>query len=196
MISWSARTTADVLRHCGIDGVGGGSALNGLAAERLRRAPSRGLLQLRGLFRDFWGSTGVGGGSALDGLAAERLRRTPSRGPSEKGTNQNESRSYMHQERRKKKAKRGGARLGWWRDREPGSLPVAYLVTQVGNWGSGSDDVGLIDYICGSTGYVEELFQSTFFEPRRGGEASGLARDPQDPRSGRKVCQAQRRLPR
>jgi hypothetical protein len=86
----------------------------------------------RGLFRDFWG------------IAAERLRRTPSRGPSEKGTNQNESRSYMHQERRKKKAKRGGARLGWWRDREPGSLPVAYLVTQVGNWGSGSDDVGLM----------------------------------------------------
>ena len=28
--------------------------------------------------------------------------------------------------------------------RLPGSLPVAYLVTQVGNWGSGSDDVGLI----------------------------------------------------
>ena len=41
----------------------------------------------------FWGSTGVGGGSALDSLAAERLRRTPSPGPSEKGTNQNGSRS-------------------------------------------------------------------------------------------------------
>ena len=28
--------------------------------------------------------------------------------------------------------------------REPGNLPVAYLVTQDGIWGSGSDDVGLI----------------------------------------------------
>ena len=28
--------------------------------------------------------------------------------------------------------------------RLPGSLPVGYLVTQVGNWGTGSDDVGLI----------------------------------------------------
>ena len=26
----------------------------------------------------------------------------------------------------------------------PRSLPVAYLVTQVGNWGTGSDDVGLM----------------------------------------------------
>ena len=26
----------------------------------------------------------------------------------------------------------------------PRNLPVAYLVTQVGNWGTGSDDVGLI----------------------------------------------------
>ena len=29
--------------------------------------------------------------------------------------------------------------------RLPGNLPVAYLVTQVGNWGSGSDDVGLMN---------------------------------------------------
>ena len=28
--------------------------------------------------------------------------------------------------------------------RWPGSLPVVYLVTQVGNWGTGNDDVGLI----------------------------------------------------
>ena len=27
---------------------------------------------------------------------------------------------------------------------EPGSLPVVYLVIQVGNWGTGNDDVGLI----------------------------------------------------
>ena len=26
----------------------------------------------------------------------------------------------------------------------PGNLPVVYLVTQVGNWGTGNDDVGLI----------------------------------------------------
>ena len=35
-------------------------------------------------------------------------------------------------------------RLGWCLWREPGSLPVVYLVTKNGIWGTGSDDVGLI----------------------------------------------------
>ena len=35
-------------------------------------------------------------------------------------------------------------RLGWCLWREPGNLPVVYLVTQDGIWGTGSDDVGFI----------------------------------------------------
>ena len=62
----------------------GGGGRIGLAAARLRRAPSRGLRHMRGL-SGVVGSTGVGGGGALDGLAAERLRRAPSRGVSASG---------------------------------------------------------------------------------------------------------------
>ena len=42
--------------------------------------------------------------------------------------------------------RKGGevTRLGWYQWHEPGNLPVVYLVTQVGNWGTGNDDVGLI----------------------------------------------------
>ena len=42
--------------------------------------------------------------------------------------------------------RKGGevTRLGWYLWHEPGSLPVVYLVTQVGNWGTRSDNVGLI----------------------------------------------------
>ena len=48
-------------------------------------------------------------------------------------------------ERRKKKAKRGGStKTRPALCRLPGNLPVVYLVTQVGNWGTGSDDVGVI----------------------------------------------------
>ena len=39
--------------------------------------------------------------------------------------------------RKPKRGERGKARL-------PGNLPVVYLVTQDTNWGTGSDDVGLI----------------------------------------------------
>jgi hypothetical protein len=59
---------------------------------------------------------------------------------------------------------------GW-----PGSLPVVYLVTQVGNWGLGNDDVGLIQstkapnlsreqsaYV-GSSKNLQDLQESPFF---------------------------------
>ena len=54
MISWSAGTTADVLRHCGIDGVRGGSASTALRLSACG-GPLPGALLKRGLIK-----TGLG----------------------------------------------------------------------------------------------------------------------------------------
>jgi hypothetical protein len=59
---------------------------------------------------------------------------------------------------------------GW---REPGNLPVVYLVTQDGIWGTGSDDVSLIQSTKAPKGFdhaVGERVRSGLLDGARAGD--------------------------